>query len=59
MTMMKAMILDEQNNFQWADVPRCEPKDDEVLIKVAAAAVNRADLMQKDGQYPSPPGWPQ
>ena len=59
MTMMKAMILDKQNNFQWAGVPKCEPQGDEVLIKVAAAAVNRADLMQKDGQYPSPPGWPQ
>jgi len=59
MTMMKAMILDEQNNFKWADVPKFEPKADEVLIKVAAAAVNRADLMQKDGQYPSPPEWPQ
>ncbi|MBE6370309.1 MAG: NAD(P)H-quinone oxidoreductase [Lentisphaerae bacterium] len=56
---MKAMILDEQNNFKWADVPKFEPKADEVLIKVAAAAVNRADLMQKDGQYPSPPEWPQ
>ena len=59
MTMMKAMILDEQNNFKWADISKFEPKADEVLIKVAAAAVNRADLMQKDGQYPSPPEWPQ
>ena len=30
-----------------------------VLIQVAAAAVNRADLMQCDGNYPSPQGWPE
>lgn len=55
---MKAMILDEKRNFQWADVPDPVRKEDEVLIKVAAAAVNRADVMQKDGCYASPPGWP-
>lgn len=55
---MKAMILDEKRNFQWADVPDPVRKADEVLIKTAAAAVNRADVMQKDGCYASPPGWP-
>ena len=59
MSVMNAMILDEQNNFKWAEVEKFVPKADEVLIKVAAAAINRADLMQKDGQYPSPPEWPQ
>ncbi len=56
---MKAMILDDKLNFQWADVPMPVRKADEVLIKVHAAAVNRADLMQKDGCYSSPEGWPQ
>lgn len=32
------------------------PGDDEVLIKVAAAGVNRPDLMQREGKYPPPPG---
>lgn len=34
-------------------------KADEVIIQVAAAALNRADLMQVDGNYPPPPGWPE
>lgn len=32
--------------------------DDDVLIKVAAAGVNRADVLQRRGHYPSPPGAP-
>ncbi len=56
---MKAMIIDEKRNFVWSEVPDPVRKADEVLIKVAAAAVNRADLMQKDGLYASPPDWPQ
>lgn len=32
--------------------------DDEVLIKIAAAGVNRADVLQRRGHYPSPPGAP-
>ena len=56
---MKAMILDEKLNFVWCDVPDPVRKEGEVLIEVHAAAVNRADLMQKDGCYSSPPDWPQ
>ena len=56
---MKAMTLDEKLNFVWRDVPDPVRKEDEVLIEVHAAAVNRADLMQKDGCYASPPEWPQ
>ena len=56
---MKAMTLDKKLNFVWCDVPDPIRKDDEILIEVHAAAVNRADLMQKDGCYASPPDWPQ
>ena len=56
---MHAMILDEKLNFVWAEVPDPEVRSGEVLIRVHAAAVNRADLMQKDGCYASPPEWPQ
>lgn len=56
---MYAMILDENLNFCWREMPDPVRKEGEVLIKVAAAAVNRADLMQKDGIYNSPPDWPQ
>lgn len=56
---MHAMILDDNRDFRWAEVPTPVRKPNEVLIQVAAAAVNRADLMQKDGCYSSPPDWPQ
>ena len=55
---MHAMILDEKLDFRWTEVPNPVRKNREVLIRVAAAAVNRADLMQKDGCYSSPEGWP-
>ena len=55
---MYAMILDEKLDFLWTQVPDPVRKPDEVLIKVCAAAVNRADLMQKAGNYASPAGWP-
>lgn len=44
----EAMRIDE------AEVPR--PAKGEVLIRVAAAGVNRADLLQRQGHYPPPPG---
>lgn len=34
------------------------PKDDEVLVRVMAAGLNRADLVQLAGKYPAPPGYP-
>src|SRR5207302_2529534 len=36
--------------------PVAAPGEGEVLIKVAAAGVNRPDVMQRKGQYPPPPG---
>lgn len=42
----------------WAEVPDPKPGPDEVLIDVAASAVNRADLLQRSGLYPPPPGAP-
>jgi putative PIG3 family NAD(P)H quinone oxidoreductase len=39
-----------------AEVPKPIPSDIEVLIEVRAAGVNRADLLQRQGLYPPPPG---
>ena len=45
--------------LQWAERPMPEMAADEVLIKIAAAGVNRADLLQRQGKYPPPEGVPQ
>jgi NADPH:quinone reductase-like Zn-dependent oxidoreductase len=42
----------------WTEVPDPAPGLGEVLIEVAAAGVNRADLLQRQGRYPAPPGAP-
>jgi NADPH2:quinone reductase len=39
-----------------AERPKPEPRADEVLVKVAAAGVNRPDVLQRMGHYPVPPG---
>jgi len=41
------------------DHPEPTPGHGEVLIAVRAAGLNGADMMQKRGLYPAPPGWPQ
>ncbi|GAA3387299.1 NAD(P)H-quinone oxidoreductase [Cryptosporangium minutisporangium] len=42
--------------LRWTEVPDLRPGPDEVLIDVVASAVNRADLLQRQGAYPPPPG---
>ena len=42
--------------LSWAEVPDPEPGPGEVLVQVAASAVNRADLLQRQGHYDPPPG---
>ena len=41
------------------EVPTPEPVADQVLVKVHASALNRADLLQREGRYPAPPGSPE
>lgn len=56
---MKAILVNEDKSLRWDDVPNPEIKSDEVLIEVHAAALNRADLMQREGDYPPPEGCPE
>ena len=56
---MKAMLVDDKKNLVWSDVPDPVIKPDEVLVKIHAAALNRADLLQREGKYPSPAGCPE
>ncbi|HEV2089227.1 MAG TPA: zinc-binding dehydrogenase [Cryptosporangiaceae bacterium] len=45
--------------LRWSEVPDPAPGPDEVLVEVEASAVNRADLLQRQGVYPPPPGAPE
>lgn len=56
---MHAVLIDENRELVWAEVPDPVPQADEILIDVHAAGLNRADLLQRAGQYPPPPGWPE
>ncbi|MFC4054716.1 NAD(P)H-quinone oxidoreductase [Actinomadura syzygii] len=58
---MHAIVIREPGDadvLTWTEVPDPAPGPDEVLIDVAASAVNRADVMQRKGFYPPPKGAP-
>ena len=55
---MHAMILNGKREFVWSEVADPVPGANDVVIRIHAAALNRADLLQRDGNYPPPPGWP-
>ena len=55
---MKAILVNDDRSLRWDNVPNPEIKSEEVLIEIHAAALNRADLMQREGDYPPPPGCP-
>ncbi len=56
--MMKAIIVKDDKSLSWEDVNKPSPKAKEVLIKVVAAGLNRADILQRKGMYPPPEGAP-
>lgn len=56
---MKAILVNEDRSLRWADVPDPVCGNDDCLIKIEAAALNRADLMQREGNYPPPAGCPE
>jgi len=56
---MKAILVNDDRSLRWDNVPDPMIKNDEVLVKIEAAALNRADLMQREGDYPPPPGCPE
>jgi len=56
---MKATLVTKDNHLVWSDVPNPVIKPDEVLVEIHAAALNRADLMQREGCYPPPAGCPE
>ena len=56
---MRAVLVGKDGKLHWSEVENPAVKDDEVLLEIHAAALNRADLLQRAGQYPPPPGWPE
>jgi putative PIG3 family NAD(P)H quinone oxidoreductase len=59
---MKAAIIAKPGGpevLEVRDVPEPEPGTEQVLVRVRASALNRADLLQRRGKYPAPPGSPQ
>ena len=55
---MKAIVIEKDKSLAWKEVDIPTLKDGEIMIKVCCAAVNRADLLQREGSYPPPPGCP-
>lgn len=56
---MRAVVMDGFGGVEVMrvdEVPKPTPKENEVLIKVAATSINRPDLVQREGKYPAPPG---
>jgi putative PIG3 family NAD(P)H quinone oxidoreductase len=53
---MHAIVAESTKRLVWREVDDVRPDHGEVLIKVAAAGLNRADLLQAAGHYPPPPG---
>ncbi len=59
---MRAVTISEPGGpevLTLSEVPDPQPGPGEVLIDVAASAVNRADIVQRQGFYPPPPGAPE
>lgn len=58
---MRAVVIREPGDpgvLDLCDVADPEPGPGQIRVRVAATALNRADLLQRRGRYPAPPGWP-
>lgn len=56
---MKAILVNNDKSLRWDNVPNPVLGNDDCLVKIEAAALNRADLMQREGDYPPPAGCPE
>lgn len=56
---MKAIVINKDKTLSYTDVQNPVIKPGEVIIETYAAALNRADLLQREGSYPPPPGCPE
>ncbi|HET9754783.1 MAG TPA: NAD(P)H-quinone oxidoreductase [Myxococcales bacterium] len=59
---MRAIVVTHPGGpeaMQVAEVPDPQPREGDLVVRVRAAGVNRADLLQRMGRYPPPPGEPE
>lgn len=56
---MKAILVNPDKSLVWTDVPDPVVGAEDCLVEIHCAALNRADLMQREGDYPPPPGCPE
>ena len=56
---MRAIVTENPGQLKLVELPQPVPGSGEILIRVAAAGLNHADLLQAQGKYPPPPGAPQ
>ncbi len=56
---MKAILVNPDQSLIWSEVSDPVLGDEDVLVEIHFAALNRADLMQRAGDYPPPPGSPE
>src|SRR5215213_6514645 len=59
LTPMQAVVIPRFGGpevLELGDVPRPEPEPEQVLVRVHATALNRADLLQREGRYAAPRG---
>lgn len=56
---MKAILVNDDRSLSWSDVPDPICGEEDCMVKIEAAALNRADLMQREGDYPPPYGCPE
>src|SRR6266446_4727984 len=58
---MRAIVITRPGGpevLEEMDRPQPEPRLGQIRVRVHASALNRADLHQREGRYPAPPGWP-
>ena len=56
---MKAILVNDDRSLRWDNVPDPICGEEDCMVKIEAAALNRADLMQREGDYPPPEGCPE
>ncbi|HXT36018.1 MAG TPA: alcohol dehydrogenase catalytic domain-containing protein, partial [Chloroflexota bacterium] len=59
---MRAIVTERPGGpevLRMGEIPDPVPGPDELLVRVRATALNRLDLMQREGTYPMPPGAPE